>query len=111
MSEEEKILALMDQYFEKTDSKQLNEDLKFITNLGADGVTFEEYLDILNDVTSVELAENGICDDIAYVDLFRSLMSKISMDDCNKIQTVSPFHFESLHSGFRASENNYAMAA
>ena len=101
----------MDQYFENTDPMQLNEDLKFVTNLGADGVTFEEYLDILNDVTSVELAENGICDDIAYMDLFRNLISKISMDDCNEIQTVSPFHFKSSHSGYIASENNYAMAA
>lgn len=111
MSEEDKILALMDQYFENTDPKQLTEDLKFVNSLGADGVSFEEYLDILNDVTSVELAKNGICDDIAYMDLFSNLISGISMDDFNNIQTISPCYLESSHSGFVASENNYALAA
>jgi len=60
MNEDEKILALMDQYFDTTEPEQLADDLKYVDSLGSEGVSFDEYLDILNDVTSFELDENGI---------------------------------------------------
>lgn len=113
MTEDEKILALMDQYFDTTDPKQLADDLKYVNSLGSEGVTFDEYLDILNDVTSFELAENGICDDIAYSDYFNKSIMPVMMD---KVGIPTTLNLIEVLTSYKTSsdcgyDNWYPMAA
>lgn len=111
MNNEENILALLDQYFEAADKKEILADMNFVNSLGKQGVSFEEYLQNLNAIAAIPLAETGICDDIAYRDLYNSLISPISMDDYNRFQTIESVYFESAHSNYLASDNTYPMAA
>jgi hypothetical protein len=83
MKSEEEILRLFDSYFENTPLEEINKDLSYINNIGFDGVTFEEYVSILNNDTSYNLKETGICDDIKYSDLFNALINPIFMGNNN----------------------------
>ena len=111
MKQEEDILALFDQYFKVAQEDQILEDIGFVNSLGKQGVSFEEYLQNLNAIAAIPLAETGICDDIAYRDIYNSLISSISMDDYHRFQTIESIHFESSHSNYFASDNTYSMAA
>ncbi len=111
MIQEENILALFDQYFEVADKNQILDDINFINSLGKQGISYEEYLQNLNAIAAIPLAETGICDDIAYKDLYNSLISLISMGDYKRFQTIESVKFESIHSDYLASENTYSMAA
>jgi|GEM_PF-2319429 hypothetical protein len=111
MSNEQNILTLFDQYFEVADKNEILEDIGFVNSLGKQGMSFEEYLQNLNAIAAIPLAETGICDDIAYRDLYNSLISPISMDDYSRFQTIESIYFQSVHSDYIASENTYPMAA
>jgi len=52
MTNEEKILELFENYFSNASTLELNEDVAQINVLGNEGVTFEEYVEHLNNVTS-----------------------------------------------------------
>jgi hypothetical protein len=111
MNQEENILALFDQYFKNAEEKQLLEDINYVDSLGKVGVSFEEYLGNLNALAAIPLVETGICDDIAFGDLYKSLISVIAMGDFSKPQTIASIHIESSHSSYQASESAYLMAA
>jgi hypothetical protein len=87
MKSEEEILRLFDNYFENAPIEEINKDLSYINNIGFDGVTFEEYVSILNNDTSYNLKEAGICDDIAFSDLFNHLINPIFMGN-NRINDI-----------------------
>ena len=67
MTQEEQILNLFDEYFKNTPKSEIEKDVKSISGLGTDGISFEDYVAVLNKVTSFSLIETGICDDIAFV--------------------------------------------
>ena len=51
MTNEEKILELFENYFSNASTLELNENVAQINVLGNEGVTFEEYVEYLNNVT------------------------------------------------------------
>jgi hypothetical protein len=116
MKQEDKILALFDKYFETVDQSEICNDIKYIKSLGSGGVSFEEYIEILNKVTSLTLKETGLCDDIAYADLFKNLISPIQMDDLDSFKIINSsinIEFDKSHKSSDWANNleNLGMAA
>lgn len=118
MSPEDEILQLLEEYFKNATQDEIKKDVDYINSLGTTGVTFDEYLNALNRVTSYSLLETGVCDDIAFADFFNKSISPIQMDELDKITLVEttkiPCNSNQLYSvthSIRAGESNYAMAA
>jgi hypothetical protein len=89
MTQEDQILALFEQYFKTANQSEIQNDVDYINSLGAKGVSYEDYIEVLNKVTSLNLKETGLCDDIAYADLFNDLISPIKMDDLNSFTVIN----------------------
>lgn len=89
MFNDEEILNLFDNYFQNAPKEEIEKDVNYIRSLGFEGVTFDEYVNILNNVTSLSLNEAGICDDITYSDFFNKLIGRIDMGNDESIQVVS----------------------
>lgn len=116
MTHEEQILALFDRYFKEASKGEIENDTKFIQNLGTEGISYEQYIDALNKVTSFNLADTGICDDVAYSDFFKKLISPIKMDDLMQMKMVESIKLRfqqntDYHPVSGVGEENYAMAA
>jgi len=79
MNNEDKILELFDNYFRSAPSEEVEKDLAYINSIGFEGISFEEYVGILNTSTSFNLKEIGLCDDIAFADLFNNSICPIEM--------------------------------
>jgi hypothetical protein len=114
MDAEEKILQLFEQYFATATDEEIKADVDYINGLGNAGIAFEDYLDTLNHATAYSLIETGLCDDIAYADLFNNTISQVEMDNFNTITVLDSFvqiSFEFLYSKETVCESNYALAA
>jgi hypothetical protein len=86
MNFEDKILDLFDEYFRSAPKEEIENDVNYINSIGMNGVSYEEYLTILNGATSYNLRDNGICDDIAFADLFNSTICQIQMGELQDIR-------------------------
>jgi hypothetical protein len=111
MKAEDKILELFDEYFETADETEIETDIKYVNSLGTNGVSFEEYIEILNEVTSLSLKETGLCDDILYSKDYNKLISEIQMDDIKAVTILSTeikVQPENFQRSFNwAGENDY----
>ena len=86
MNSEDKILDLFDDYFKSASKEEIENDVAYINGIGTNGVTLEQYLTILNSATSYNLSDNGICDDIAFADLFNNTIKKVQMGNDEDIR-------------------------
>ena len=114
MTQEEKILALFDEYFENAPKEEIQKDVEYIDSLGKDGISFELYLETLNQATSSIIAQNGVCDDIAFADLFNNSIERVDMGNMDSLDFISTIKVKTplIKDGFEiAEENSYAMAA
>lgn len=112
MTPEEEILALFDKYFENAPKSELEKDARAISKLGLTGLSFEQYIDALNKVTSFNLADTGICDDIAFSDFFNDSISMVKMGNSKFAKTIESIDLAfSLTDHISVGESNYAMAA
>jgi hypothetical protein len=116
MGQEDQILALFEQYFKTADHSEIQNDINYINSLGSNGISYEDYIEVLNKVTSLNLKETGLCDDIAYADLFNDLISPIKMDDLDSFTVINDsirIQFNKSHetSKWDFSLGNLGMAA
>lgn len=115
MTEEEKILRAWDEHFQKLSLEEIEKDIEIINSIGPVGVSYEDYLHILNTVTSLTLTETGLCDDIAFADFFNRSIMDVQMDNSHSFTLIeitgtdNKFTSESIC--VIAGESNYAMAA
>jgi len=99
------ILDLFDVYFDNVSSTELENDKKFVESQGFNGISFDEYLNILNTSTSIDSNPLGICDDIAYSDLYNKLIGKIEMGTA-ELRTINETLIEtSLNNEFENDES------
>jgi len=117
MNNEEDILKAWDDHFSKLSPEEIEKDVEIINGIGTVGVSYEEYLHILNTVTSYSLVETGLCDDIAFADFFNNSIECVTMGDLVSYeilpivrvlasQTITNESIDVI-----AGESNYAMAA
>ena len=113
MNFEDKILELFDDYFKSAPREEIERDVSYINSIGMNGVSFEEYVTILNGATSYNLYDNGICDDIAFADMFNNSIQKIQMGELQDIKIgENPISiFECKPSNIYANVKIYAEAA
>lgn len=111
MNTEEKILDLFDDYFKSASAEEIARDVAFVNSIGTNGITLEEYLDNLNHSTSYTLVDNGICDDIAFADMFNNAIQKIQMgnDEFVKMGDLFEYQPKAITENFGIS--TYAFAA
>lgn len=120
MTEEENILNAWEEHFRSLSAKEIAEDIEKVNSIGSIGVSYEDYLYILNTVTSHSLAETGLCDDIAFADFFNRTIIGVEMGKSNTFTIIKDkeiLHIvmndsivnEMFHSV--SGENTYAMAA
>jgi hypothetical protein len=86
MNFEDKILGLFDDYFKSAPKEEIERDIAYINSIGMNGVSFEEYITILNSATSYNLRDAGICDDIAFADLFNKTIRGVEMGNNKDIK-------------------------
>lgn len=86
MNFEDKILGLFDDYFKSAPKEEIQKDVDYINSIGMNGVSFEEYVNILNSATAYNLRDNGICDDIAFADMFNNSIQRIQMGELSEIK-------------------------
>ena len=110
MKSEDEILKMFDAYFENASIEEINKEVALINNLGFEGVTFEEYLSGLNNVTAYNLKETGICDDIAYADLFNHLINPIEMGNNKIVESIQCIKV-SIPNALFAYNVQYSLAA
>jgi hypothetical protein len=90
MNELNTILQSLDNYFERASPKEIEEDLRKVNDLKHEGVTFEEYIQTLNLVSASNIIEVGVCDDIAFADLFNESILNVRMGDISQFKLESP---------------------
>ena len=86
MGFEDNILDLFEDYFKSASKEEIESDVAYINSIGINGVSFEEYVTTLNTATAYYLRDNGICDDIAFADMFNNSIQRIQMGDLNEIK-------------------------
>lgn len=113
MNQEHDILKSLDDYFRSVSRSEIETDVSYINSLGSLGVSYDDYLQNLNTITSLNLVEIGVCDDVAYADLFNSTILTVKMDDTSKVKLAEPLIVGAYKPAFevKAGESNYALAA
>jgi hypothetical protein len=113
MNFEDKILALFDDYFQSTPKDEIEKDVAYANSIGFNGVSFEQYLSILNTATSYNLRDTGICDDIAFADMFNNSIKQITMgnDDTIKIGETPNIFIQCKQANLVPEVTKFALAA
>ena len=116
MTEGEKILGFLDEYFSTASQEEIESDIALVNKLiGSNGISFDGYLENLNEATAYSLVETGLCDDIAYADLFNNSIRPVQMGESivtvllQEVKIPSPLNTQNI--SLKAGESSYAMAA
>jgi len=75
----------LEDYFNSAPQSEIEADVHFVNSIGPKGVSFERYVEGLNDVAVSNLLQSGVIDDIAYSDYFNNSIQDVQMGNLNEL--------------------------